>query len=98
MQKTATALLLFPFFPLVTGDIGTDHLCNLFVFVPFTSNGSAATSFTGKDSNPGFAFMAAAILAMDHFNSRNASIIPDLASPAMKSCPIQFDMNRSQFF
>lgn len=40
--------------------------------------------------------MAAALLAMEHFNERNPTIVPDLAN--YTDCPFKFDMNRSLFF
>lgn len=41
--------------------------------------------------------MSAALLAMDHFNNRNDSVVPELSS-LTSGCNVRFDTNRSQFF
>jgi len=40
--------------------------------------------------------MAAAWLAMEHFNARNSSVVPELADKRghMKDCKIQFDLGQ----
>ena len=40
--------------------------------------------------------MSAALLAIDHFNARNTSVVPELAN--FTSCNVRFDTNRSRFF
>jgi hypothetical protein len=46
--------------------------------------------------------MAAALMAMDHFNERNPMVVPELQSnPLLSSfdeCPIRFDTSHSQVF
>jgi 7 transmembrane sweet-taste receptor of 3 GCPR/Receptor family ligand binding region len=42
--------------------------------------------------------MGAALLAMEHFNARNASVVPELASLVSESCPVQFELHASRFF
>lgn len=76
-----------------------DGNCILFSFVPFTFAGLVPTaSFAGRytnQTNVGFSHMAAALLAMDHFNNRNASVVPELAG--FTNCTVRFDMD-SLFF
>jgi uncharacterized membrane protein len=50
-------------------------------------------------TNPGFVHMAAALMAMEHFNARNSSVVPELAALA-ELCPpnVQFDLNASRVF
>lgn len=77
-----------------------DGNCILFSFVPFTFAGVFPTSsFSGRytnQTNVGFSHVAAALLAMDHFNNRNASMVSELAD--FTNCTVQFDMNKSLFF
>lgn len=40
--------------------------------------------------------MASALMAVDHFNSRNDSVVPELAM--FRDCPIQFDTMKSAIF
>lgn len=40
--------------------------------------------------------MAAALLAMEHFNARNSSVIPEMSQ--FENCPIRFDIDNSKFF
>lgn len=49
-----------------------------------------------KKANTGFVFMAAALMAMEHFNQRNASVVPELAD--LGDCSFQFDINASRMF
>jgi 7 transmembrane sweet-taste receptor of 3 GCPR/Receptor family ligand binding region len=80
----------------------TGSSCNVYTFVPFTDNGRPAQPFftRGRDGeggvNPGFMHMASAILAMEHFNQRNATVVPEIDS--LGDCRFQFDINNSRFF
>jgi hypothetical protein len=58
----------------------------------------AAYSSSGMEgrANPGFAHMASALLAMEHFNDRNTEVVPELAE--FDSCPFRFDLNKSRVF
>jgi Receptor family ligand binding region len=50
-------------------------------------------------SNLGFSHMAAAVMAMEHFNERDASVVPELAQENYTNCNVTFDLtNRSRFF
>lgn len=42
--------------------------------------------------------MAAAILAMEHFNQRNSSVVPQLSRAEFRTCPYLFDLQTSRFF
>lgn len=44
--------------------------------------------------NPGFVHMGAALMAMEHFNQRNASVVPELAE--LGDCTFQFDITGSR--
>jgi hypothetical protein len=46
--------------------------------------------------NLGFSHMAAALMAMEHFNTRNSTVVPEISE--LGDCPIQFDMNNSAVF
>lgn len=63
----------------------------------FTS-GMTSMSISGDPNrpSPGFIHMAAALMAIEHFNSRNASVVPQLAK--LGDCSIQFDTTNSRFF
>ncbi|CAB9526143.1 Gamma-aminobutyric acid (GABA) B receptor [Seminavis robusta] len=63
------------------GDIGQDGRISLLVAVPLTQN--------NEHVDPGWMHMASAVLAMDHFNTRNSSVVPELRQ--YRDCPIQFD-------
>jgi len=63
------------------GDDGDNAgLCNVYFFLPFTNKGAASTSLSGKANrtSPAYAHLAAGLLAMKHFNERNASVVPEL--------------------
>jgi Receptor family ligand binding region len=45
-------------------------------------------------TNQGFSHMSAALLAVEHFNSRNATVVPELAN--LTSCNVRFDTNLSR--
>ncbi|GKY95839.1 hypothetical protein MPSEU_000544500 [Mayamaea pseudoterrestris] len=81
-------------------EINESGLCALYTFVPFTNNGTSATSFLHRggdaSSNFGFDHMAAALLAMQHFNDRNSTVVPELAN--YSDCSVYFDLNNSKFF
>jgi hypothetical protein len=49
-------------------------------------------------SNPGFMQMSAALLAMEIFNARNASVVPELGDPVFQECAIQMDLENSLVF
>jgi len=82
----------------VHGAIGPDGLCSLFTFTPFTNNGTASVSISGEDKgNPGHTMMAAALMAMEHFNARNTSVVEELPD-LVQGCNVQFDMDASKAF
>jgi hypothetical protein len=81
----------------------TGYKCTLYTFVPFTTlneNGvkESAPSFLNYavDDNPGYNYMAAALLAMQEFNSKSSSIVPEMA--LYHDCPVTFDDEKSRFF
>lgn len=64
----------------------------------YSSNAPSGT-LSGRQSNltnKGFSHMAAALLAMEHFNTRNASVVQELTD--FEECSIRFDMNQSKVF
>jgi hypothetical protein len=82
-----------------------DGACAVVTFLPFTYEGgtgqsSSTTSISGESArtNPGFSQMAAAVLAIDHFNARDTSVVPELSQPIYSSCRIFFDVTESMFF
>ena len=54
------------------------------------------TNTSNTNFSMGFSHMAGALLAMEHFNARNGSIVPELAE--LTDCPIFFDEANSKFF
>jgi hypothetical protein len=42
--------------------------------------------------------MAAAVMAMEHFNERNPVVVPELVNKEYSNCDVQFDLNTSRFF
>lgn len=61
------------------------------------NSGTAAASISAQlQVNPGFIHMAAALMAMEHFNQRNASVVPELDQ--FHNCSFQFDVNNSRVF
>ncbi|KAL7578112.1 hypothetical protein ACA910_012561 [Epithemia clementina (nom. ined.)] len=73
---------------------GPDGRCRLHVFASFTqSNGDADyDSLLERDAPSGFKFMAAALLAVEHFNERNVSMIPELAN--FPDCNVQLQIEK----
>jgi len=80
------------------GDDAVVLQCPLHIFVPFTNNGTETTSITGEEDrvNPAFTALAAAILAADHFNRRDASVVPQLND--LGDCNVRLDLNRTFAF
>ena len=82
--------------------IGNDGTCRLMTFVPFTYWNFTTEdwdSVFGKVNSLGYSHMAGGLMAMEHFNERNPSVVPELASEEFKltSCNVQFDLNTSRF-
>jgi hypothetical protein len=85
----------------VASEIGSDGLCPPVVFLPFTHNGTkSSVSILGDSTrvNTGFSHMAAAVLAVDHFNARDASVVPELSQEIYSTCNVSFDTSKSMFF
>jgi hypothetical protein len=49
-------------------------------------------------SNPGFSQMVSALLAIEVFNARDASIVPELEQVVFQECNVQIDTSRSLIF
>jgi len=96
---TISALLLLLLCQLAAGAIAPNGSCPILIFVPFTNNGTSTVSFSGGEerSNPAFTFLAAALLAAEHFNSRDASVVPELSSLGA-ACNVQIDLEHSFAF
>lgn len=91
-----------------------DGGCDLAIFATFTVNGqnpymaclNTSPNNTENDNvldadnciNMGWSHTVGAALAMEHFNQRNASIVPELADELYRQCPIYIDWNRSVAF
>lgn len=57
-------------------------------------------TLSGRDqnlTNKGFSHIAAALLAIDHFNARNSTVVPELAD-ALEGCNVRFDTNQTRMF
>lgn len=86
-------LLAFPINRTAHASIDKDGICALATFISFTYDEVAGTG------NLGFSHMAAAVMAMEHFNKRNASVVPELAQNVYRTCNVKFDLsNQSRFF
>jgi hypothetical protein len=57
----------------------------------------AGANFERNGLNMGFTHLAAAVLAMQHFNDRNARVVPELAA-LTEGCTVQFDLQASRVF
>ena len=75
--------------------------CKLVGFLPFTDNDEAPASLdlamihgsegnsTSVPTNHIYTHLAAAMLAVDHFNTRNAAVVPELAeADYVRDCPV----------
>ena len=73
--------------------------CPLYMFIPYTNNGSATRSVTGDPNriNPALTILAGAVLAAEHFNARDPSVVPELAN-LPSSCDVRIDLNQSIVF
>lgn len=69
----------------------TDTSCHL--------SGTELPHFKGeRQSNLGFSHFASALLAMEHFNARNSSVVPELNDEKFADCTFHFSTNSSRFF
>jgi hypothetical protein len=94
MKALGLMLSLILTYP-VAGLIQSDGECHTFVFLPFTSgltDDSGSLTFDNR-TNYGFSQMAATLLAVEHFNERNATIVPELNSSEMASCNVQLKVD-----
>ena len=87
---------------LVYGTVESDGVCPLLVFLPYTtsfyneSGALQAVPYEGVDTIGGFSFMAAALLAIDHFNSRNTSVVPELTG-LTSGCNVTLHIDQESF-
>lgn len=91
-QQQQTSTTTIPSTPSTT----STNVCHLYGFVPFTNDsGQTMMSISGDPQrpNPGFVHMSAALLAIEHFNSRNTSIVKELAN--YSECPVQLSITTS---
>ncbi|KAL7570964.1 hypothetical protein ACA910_002591 [Epithemia clementina (nom. ined.)] len=63
--------------PISLSLVPDDGICSVFVFTPFTTQGGSARM--GQQSIIGFSQMASALMAEKQFNSRDPSVVPQLA-------------------
>jgi len=71
--------------------------CSILAFMPFTVDfGEDDQVFDYQSTNPltnyGFSHAASALLAVDHFNARNTTIVPELAEPLLQECNVTLHM------
>ena len=72
-------------------------LCSLFTFVPFSNGNESFNSYIcDKCNNVGMSHAAAALMAIEHFNARNNTVVPELDQ--FRACPVQFDTQNSAIF
>jgi hypothetical protein len=84
-----------------SGSSGVKIHLNLMAVMPFTSRGGTVpvpyfrdtASRRRVEGNLGFSHMAAALLAMRHFNSRNPRVVPELSF--LQECHYYFDIANS---
>lgn len=60
--------------------------CPLIGLIPFSVNGEDYPSYM---VDFGYTHMAAALLAVDHFNERNPVVVPQLADPLAQDCSVE---------
>ncbi|CAB9500493.1 Gamma-aminobutyric acid (GABA) B receptor [Seminavis robusta] len=81
--------LLALFWALVLTPVGSERLrgengeISLAITVPLTNKGE-------HQPNPGWVYMAAALLAVDHFNDKDPAVIKELGQPELADCPFKF--------
>lgn len=84
----AVGALFFPVFTRAT--LPASGRCKLYIFAPFTfRNESFNSVWWGYRNNLGLSHSAAALMAVDHFNARNATVVDALDQ--LRDCPVQFD-------
>ncbi|CAB9516932.1 Gamma-aminobutyric acid (GABA) B receptor [Seminavis robusta] len=72
--------------------------CSIKGFVPFTFHG-LSTSVVASGPKPiGFSHAAAAWMAMEHFNARDPSLVPELGDDIYQECGVSFEMDDTPFF
>jgi hypothetical protein len=100
---------LFIFVPFTYGYVRLDGLVLRFVCLPLTTFSPLLSIFNSEFptrcpyseiacANPGFTQMSAALLAMEVFNARNASVVPELGGPVFQDCDLQMDIENSLVF
>ncbi|CAB9517630.1 Gamma-aminobutyric acid (GABA) B receptor [Seminavis robusta] len=81
-----TVLVIASLWPAVSGLLDGDEDANrlsLLIAVPLTKNNTNVP-------DPGWIQLASALLAIDHFNSRNSIVVPELADLKNSGCDITF--------
>uniref|UniRef100_A0A7S4N921 G-protein coupled receptors family 3 profile domain-containing protein n=1 Tax=Odontella aurita TaxID=265563 RepID=A0A7S4N921_9STRA len=78
------------------GRVQPDGRCRLAILLPFTGPGGVVPL---RDENL-YSHLAAAVMAMNHFNDRDPSVVPQLSSaiPYMSNCSVTFPIRRTSFF
>ncbi|KAL7552918.1 hypothetical protein ACHAWF_016171 [Thalassiosira exigua] len=71
--------------------LGDDGRCPLAILVPFTSGGKPSEE---RDVQTGVTHMAAALMAMEDFNDRDPSVVPQLSDDAYarENCSVYFPL------
>jgi hypothetical protein len=85
-----------------TGSVFDDMSAHrtLTLFHRLQSGTTAVSLMSGEDTsrvNTGFSHMAAAMMAMDHFNARDTVIVPELAQEVFQQCHVKFDTSSDGF-
>uniref|UniRef100_A0A7S2VAW1 G-protein coupled receptors family 3 profile domain-containing protein n=1 Tax=Entomoneis paludosa TaxID=265537 RepID=A0A7S2VAW1_9STRA len=70
--------------------------CPIYVFSPFTFLDGSSAEGLQNASNVGFSHMAAAMMAEEQFNARNASVIPALAD--LDDCNVTLHISSTSVF
>jgi len=101
LTAVCVLILLSPECLRVESAIDADGVCSLLVFVPYTisfyeNETLLAYDNDGVHTNFGFSYTAAALIAIDHFNTRNTTIVPELEG-LTDGCNVTLQAERESF-
>jgi len=91
LRQSATLFVLLAYFEATKATIANDEVsCRIVTLLPFSAKSEEFFRYQSPEqSRISFSYVAAAQLAMDHFNARNASISPNLDQDLAQNCPLQ---------
>ncbi|KAL7566630.1 hypothetical protein ACA910_003465 [Epithemia clementina (nom. ined.)] len=71
---------------------GSDGVCPIYLFAPFVyRSGAKCTGILADETTIGLSQLAAALLAVKHFKTRNSSVVPEIAT-LPDSCTVTLEL------